>query len=118
MPRDRVVRRRDLAVLDPDGEDDVDFLERLLGRARPLLAVTPADGQRVRVGDAPLAADRRRHRRLEHLGDGRQRGPGVDAAHPRVDPDPAAAGRRAGRRLAIGRLVERGGVGAEGPGSS
>ncbi len=72
----------------------------------PCVAVAPADGQRVRVGDASLAADRRRHGRLEHLGDARQRRTGVDAAHPRVDPDPPAPVRQQAQHLAIRWLVE------------
>ena len=65
MLGDGVIGGRDLAVADSDGQDEIDVLERRLGGAGSLLAVAPADGQRVRVGDAALAADRGRHRRLK-----------------------------------------------------
>ena len=99
---DRVVGGRDLAVADADRQHEIHVLERRLGGAGALLAVSPADGQGMGVGDAPLAADRRGHRRLEQLGDGGQRRAGVDAAQPGVDPDPSPAvgqvGQRPGRR--------------------
>ena len=109
--RDGVIGRRDLAVTDADGQHEVNVLEGRLGGPRSLLAITPADGQRMGVGDAPLAADRRGHRRLEQLGDGGQRRPGVDASQPGIDSDPSPTvasdapgpGRRRPRRTARGR---------------
>ena len=79
-----VIGRRDLAVTNPDGEHEVDFLEGRLGGAGALLAVAPADGQGVSVGNRTLAADRGRHGRLQELGDGRQR-----RARRRRSPSPA-----------------------------
>ena len=79
-----IVGGRDFAVTNPDGEDEVDFLERRLGGAGALLAVTPADGQRVMVGKRALAADRRGDGSLQELGDGGQRG-----ARRRRSPGPA-----------------------------
>ena len=54
MLRDRIVGRRDLAVAHADGQHEIDFLEGRLGGARALLAVAPADGQGVMIGNAPL----------------------------------------------------------------
>ena len=47
---DGVIGGRDLAVANADGQDEIDVLERRLGGAGALLAVAPADGQRVMIG--------------------------------------------------------------------
>ena len=87
----RVVRRGDLAVPDPDGQDQVNILEGGLRGPCALLAVAPAHGQRMTVGNASLAADRGGHRGLQHLGDGGQGRAGIGTSQPGVDADPAPA---------------------------
>ncbi len=111
MLGDVVAGRRVLGVLDPDREDDIDLLERLLRRPGPLRPVSPADGERVGVGDHPLAADRGRHRGLQDLRGARQRRADIRAAHPGIDPDPGPLVAQDGDRPAVRPLVERDGVG-------
>ena len=114
VPGNRVARRRVLAIFHPDGQDDVDLLERLLRRPSPLGAIAPAHGKRMPVGDHPFAAHRGGHGSLEDLRRAGQGRPDVQAAHPRVDPHAGPAiGQNADRPM-ISRLIERNGVGGWG----
>ena len=73
------------------------MLEGLLGGARALRAVAPADGERMRLGDHALAGDAGGDRRLQHLGELDEGRRVIHAAQAGVDADAHAGGRRAGR---------------------
>ena len=108
--RDGVIGGGDFAIFHAEGENDVDLLEGAFGGAGALLAVTPANGEGMAVGDRAFTAYGGGDWGLEQLGDGGELRGGFGTTEAGIDADAGFFVGEAAEDLGVDGFVEGDGV--------